>query len=178
MNIEENNMLEQKFLHHAGWFMLKFIVLFSVFEYLYFQIPDTYLRDVIFQRGLVSPCVELINYLKPNEHVLSVHSSMTSALTSLEIVRGCDGAGTIFLLVAAIFAFTTSYKTKLIGLIAGTTLLVVINHLRIIGLYFVSAYKNEWFPIIHSYIAPTFIIVVGCIFFAAWSNYAANKVTS
>ncbi|MEY4590492.1 MAG: hypothetical protein RL497_2568 [Pseudomonadota bacterium] len=173
-HIERNEALPWR---QAAWFAVKFCAFFLAMEYAYFAIPDDFLRDTLYFHVLVAPCVAVINFLNPAEQVLANHSLMTSAKASLEIVRGCDGAGTIFLLMAAVLAFSSPFKTKILGFLVGIFLLMAVNHLRIIGLYFIAAYQNSWFAPIHSYVAPTLIIMIGCVFFAVWSQYALSRHT-
>jgi exosortase family protein XrtM len=161
--------------YRAGWFVILFIATYGLFEFLYFKISDSFLIDVIYYHGLVSPCVSIINFLSAGENAIAARNIISSHGVSLEVVRGCDGAGTIFLLAAAILTFSASFKNKIIGLVSGITLLVVINLLRIISLYFVMRYQNAWFTPIHTYFAPTLIIIISCFFFAVWAQHAAKK---
>jgi exosortase family protein XrtM len=161
--------------YRTVWFLVMFILTYSLFEFLYFKIPDLFLIDVIYYHGLVSPCASIINYLRPDEHVMAAKNIISSQGISLEVVRGCDGAGTIFLLAAAVITFSASFKDKMLGLVSGVVLLAVINLFRIIGLYFVLRYEAQWFTPIHTFFAPTLIIIISCIFFAVWAQHAAKK---
>ena len=42
------------------------------------------------------------------------------------------------------------------------------NQARVVALYFVAAYRHEWFNLLHNFLMPTLIIVVCCVFFAWW----------
>ena len=57
-------------------------------------------------------------------------------------------------------------------MLAGATLVYLLNQARIIILYFVVAYRPDWFTPLHTYYIPTFLIVVVCIFFASWAMWA------
>jgi exosortase family protein XrtM len=161
--------------YRIGWFLVLFILTYSLFEFLYFKIPDLFLIDVIYYHGLVSPCASIINYLRPDEQVVAARNILSSHGISLEVVRGCDGAGTIFLLAAAVITFSASFKDKILGLVSGVILLALINLFRIIGLYFVMRYEAQWFTPIHTFFAPTLIIIISCLFFAVWAQCAAKK---
>ncbi len=159
----------------VGFFLLMFILVYGLFEFLYFKIPDLFLVDVIYHYGLALPCAAIINFLHSGESVIATRNILSANGISLEVVRGCDGAGTIFLLAAAVISFSASYKDKFFGLLSGITLLVIINLVRIIGLYFVMAYHKPWFAPIHTYFAPSFIIIVCCLFFAGWTQRVAKN---
>ena len=146
-----------------------FLGFYGLFHSLYFGLPDNVLRDVIHYYGIGLLCSSLIHFIAPLEQVSAVHNHLQSPLADLVIVRGCDGAGVLFLVMAAILAFPASLKQKLIGLLLGVAFMYTLNLVRIIGLYFVVAYHNDWFLLVHTYLAPTLFIIVACLFFAWWA---------
>ena len=152
-----------------GLQILLFFGIYGVFHTAYFQIPDEVLRDVVYYHGIGVFCSELISLIAPLEQVAAVQNHLKSPLANLEIVRGCDGAGALFLVMAAILAFPTTIKHKLVGLVLGVSLMYFLNLIRISGLYFVVAYYRDWFQLIHTYLAPTLVIILACLFFAWWS---------
>jgi exosortase family protein XrtM len=131
---------------------------------------------VIYYHGVVSVCADLINISAPQEHILPLQNHLLSSKADLEIVRGCDGAGVLFLIVSAILVFPSTWVRKLTGLILGITLIYVLNLLRIIVLYFVLVYYPDWFELLHEYIAPTLMVLVACAYFAWWAFGALHKV--
>ena len=153
-----------------------FLGFYGLFHTLYFGLPDEVLRDVVYYRGIGVFSSELIHLIAPMEQVSAVHNHLQSPQADLEIVRGCDGAGTLFLVMAAILAFPTSIKRKLVGLALGVLLMYSLNIARISGLYFVVAYHNDWFNLIHTYLAPSLLIVIACLFFAWWAWGSSKAV--
>jgi exosortase family protein XrtM len=152
-----------------------FIGCYLLLNYGYFKIPDDLFMNVIYYHGVVSICADLINLLAPLEHVLAQQNHLLSAKANLEIVRGCDGAGVLFLVVSAIVAFPSTGRRKLIGLLLGIGLIYLLNLLRISILYFVIAYRPDWFQLLHVYLAPTLMVLVGCCYFAWWAFSATEK---
>lgn len=144
-------------------------------DYGYFKIPVDLFINVIYYHGMVAICADLINWLAPLEQVLPQQNHLISAMADLEIVRGCDGAGVLFLVVSAVLVFPSGLKRKLFGLLLGIGLIYSINLLRISVLYFVIAYQPGWFQLIHTYVAPTLMVVLGCFYFAWWAFGSANK---
>ncbi|MEM7304135.1 MAG: exosortase family protein XrtM, partial [Pseudomonadota bacterium] len=106
-------------------FLLLFIAIYALFQFLYFKIPDTILKNDIYYHGIVSISADIINFFT-NENVTASENRLSSSKAILVIVRGCDGAGSIFLLIAAILAFSASIKDKVIGIISGIALLYII----------------------------------------------------
>jgi exosortase family protein XrtM len=131
---------------------------------------------VVYYHGFGVLCAQLIHFFAPLEQILAVHNHLQSPRADLEIVRGCDGAGALFLLMAAILAFPAPFKRKLKGVVLGVLLMYSLNLIRISGLYFVVAYHKDWFLLVHTYLAPTLLIVLACLFFAWWALGATHNV--
>ena len=147
---------------------LLFVGSYTLLNYAYFQIPDDMLSEA-YNRGLGTLCADLINRLAPMERVSAVQNHLVSPQADLEIVRGCDGAGALFLVISAILAFPSTITRKWIGIGLAVLLMYGLNLIRISGLYFVIAHHRDWFQLIHTYLAPTLIILIGCLFFAGWA---------
>lgn len=146
-----------------------FVGCYWLLDYGYLQVPNTAFAEVIYLHGVSKPCAELINWFSPFESVMARQNHILSGKADLEIVRGCDGAGVLFLLISAIVVFPSTWRHKLIGLAMGIALLYSLNLLRVIGLYYVIAYTPAYFLLIHTYLAPTFMVIVGCGYFFAWA---------
>jgi exosortase family protein XrtM len=165
----------ERSMYTHGWLqLLLFLGWYGAFHYAYFQIPDDVFRE-LYHRGLGTLCADLINLLAPMERVSAVQNRLVSPQADLEIVRGCDGAGALFLLISAILAFPSTITRKWIGIGLGVSLMYGLNLIRISGLYFVIAHHRDWFQLIHTYLAPTLIIVIGCLFFAGWAAGALRS---
>jgi exosortase family protein XrtM len=152
-----------------------FVGCYALLNYGYFKIPDDLFMKVIYYHGVVTICADLINMFAPMEQVLAQHNHLLSVKANLEIVRGCDGAGVLFLVVSAIIAFPSTGRRKLIGLLLGIGLIYLLNLLRISILYFVIAYQPDWFQLVHVYLAPTLMVLVGCCYFAWWAFGSTEK---
>ena len=155
--------------------IILFIGFYVLLDFGYFQIPVDLFINVIYYYGVVTICADVINFIAPLENVIAQQNHLISVKANLEIVRGCDGAGVLFLVISAILAFPAKLIRKLIGLLLGIILISMINLLRIIVLYFVVAYHSEWFSLIHTYLAPTLMVIVGGSYFAWWAFGSLNK---
>jgi exosortase family protein XrtM len=157
------------------WQLLLFVACYCLFNYLYFQVPDLFYRDVIYHYGVVKECVELINAVMPQEGVFAVQNHLLSAKADLEIVRGCDSAGVLFLLVAAVLVCPVSAGRKLVGLVLGIAWIYVLNMVRVIGLYFLIQGERNWFEFGHLYFAPSFMIIGALLFFLGWGAWESQE---
>lgn len=158
-------------------FLLLFAAIYAAFHFLYFQIPDRSLA-VAYQGIINKPAAFVINHISAEAHVKASGNRLSSPRAVLEIVRGCDGSGVFFIVTAAILASGAALKRMLVGLGTSALLVYGLNQLRVIGLYFVVAHRPEWFTALHTYYVPTLLIVIVCIFFAAWLNWAYRDVVT
>src|ERR1035437_4545628 len=94
-----------------------FVGCYALLNYGYFKIADDLFMKVIYYHGVVTICVDLINMFAPMEQVLAQHNHLLSVKANLEIVRGCDAAAVLFLVVSAIIAFPSTGRRTLIGLL-------------------------------------------------------------
>ena len=162
-----------------GYEWLQFILFvgcYALLDYGYFKIPVDLFIKVLYHHGVVTVCADLINMIAPLEHVVPKQNHLISAKANLEIVRGCDSSGVLFLVVSAILVFPSKFVRKLIGLILGIGLIYIANLLRVSTLYFVIAYYPKWFELIHVYLAPTLMVFVGCAYFALWAFGSTNNI--
>ena len=154
------------------------VVLPSVYvllHFAYFALPDDFLRDYVHYYGIVVPAATIVNFVAPHEAAAAAQGTLRSISASLSIVRGCDGAGVVFLLVAAMSAYPARLKAKLQGILAVVVLMYILNELRVVGLYFVIANRNEWFSALHNYFVPIFMILVACLFFLWWTVWTRDQ---
>ena len=154
-------------------FVAVFVALYAVLHALYFAIPDRVLRQVVHYYAIVAASAGLIKLAAPQEPVRALAGTVESPQASLSIVRGCDGAGVAFLLAAAVLAYPARKRRKLLGVAGALALAYLLNQLRVVGLYFVAAYRHDWFDLLPNFLVPTFIIVVCCVAFAWWASGSA-----
>jgi exosortase family protein XrtM len=146
-----------------------FVGTYALLNYGYLKIPDELFIKTLYYHGVVAVCADTINQFAPLEQVVGYQNHLLSTKADLEIVRGCDGVGVLLLLLSAIIAFPANLKRKLFGLALGISLLYAINLLRIGMLYFVVAYYRDWFLLTHTYVAPTLLVLLACLYFAWWA---------
>src|SRR5262249_13345955 len=148
--------------------------IYGALEGAYFLLPDDLLRD-IYHCCIISVGADIIRLFSPREPVVAVANSLQSSGVTLEVIRGCDGAGVAFLVTSAIASFPARASRKLVGAVAGIALVYLLNETRIICLFYTLTRHKPWFLQIHVYYAPTLMIVLGCIYFAWWVSFAKGQ---
>ncbi len=149
-------------------FVVRMLVYYAVLHALYFLIPISILHDGIYLQVFGRPSAWLIHLMVPAEGVTALTNRIASPHAILEIVRGCDGSGVLFLISAAVVAFPASWRMRAIGVLLGVVLVYALNLTRLTGLYFVAAYHVPWFLPLHTYFIPSLLVVIVALFFMGW----------
>ena len=83
----------------------------------------------------------------------------------MEVKFGCNGLEAILLYVAAVLAYPASAKLRLLGIILGSTLLQLLNIIRIGVLAWVLEYHEKQFALMHEYVTQSIMIALAFIVF-------------
>ena len=156
-------------------FVVRMLAYYGGFHLLYFLLPSAVLHDTIYPHLFGQPTAWLVNALIPDEAVVATANRIASPRAVLEIVRGCDGSGVLFLINAAVLAFPATWRARVAGVLLGAALVYVLNLARLAGLYVVASYRLPWFLPLHTYFVPSLLIVVMALFYLAWLAHAAPR---
>jgi exosortase/archaeosortase family protein len=91
---------------------------------------------------------------------------------SLDIIYECTPVYASALLVSGICAFPTAWKKRLGGAVAGIALMVAVNHLRVVSLFYVAGFLPERFEVAHLVVWPCLLVVVTL---TAWLTWAVRR---
>ncbi len=149
--------------------LIVFAITYLTLYWGYTRIPDAVLVKAVYYHGIVAPGVSVIQLIAPDDQVHGFGNQIVSGSNVLEIVRGCDGAGVLFLLVAAIVAARRSAARGVGGILGATLFVWLLNQARVIVLYFALAKQRTLFLPLHSYVFPSLFVLLGLIYFCAWS---------
>jgi exosortase H (IPTLxxWG-CTERM-specific) len=94
---------------------------------------------------------------------------------AMEVRDGCNGVNVVILLWAAILAYPSNLKWKLIGLGGGLAAIQAVNLLRLVSLFYLGQYSPSIFEFAHLYLWESLIIIDGMIVFGLWTKHAANR---
>lgn len=87
---------------------------------------------------------------------------------SVNIGNGCEGTDLYFLLFAAFAVVPLPWRRRALGLGVGLLLAFMLNQARIISLFFAFRSDPALFNLLHTTVAPIFLILALAIFFHAW----------
>src|SRR5215470_10860239 len=119
-------------------FLVVFVGVYGALEGLYFLVPDDFLRDVVYHRGIIAIGAHIIRLITPDDPVFASANLLQSGTLGLEVVRGCDGAGAAFLLIAAIAGYPALLSRKLLGVAVAVALTYALNEIRLVSLFYLA----------------------------------------
>lgn len=94
---------------------------------------------------------------------------------AVKVDNGCSGLEAVILICAAVLAFPTTWKMRLIGVVACSAAILGLNLVRIISLFYIGQYSTTWFEWAHLYAWDILIMVDGVIAMLLWSRYVIAR---
>lgn len=156
-------------------FVLRMLVCYGLLHALYFLVPIPVLQETVYPALFGHPTATVISWFAPDEAITVIANRLSSPRAALDIVRGCDGSGVLFLMTAAVLAFPATWRARLLGVLLGALFVYGLNLARLGGLYFIAAYRKDWFLPVHTYFMPTLLILLVALFYLRWLSQVAPQ---
>ncbi|MDA8455531.1 exosortase H [Acidovorax sp. GBBC 3334] len=86
----------------------------------------------------------------------------------VSIEAGCNGIEACIVLFAAVMAFPSTWRHKLIGLVAGFVAVQALNIVRVISLFYLGQWSTPVFNFAHEYLWQALIMVDVLIVWLLW----------
>lgn len=144
-----------------GVFALVFVLLQSAWSFA----RGTTIEHIAVAQATVVPATWLVNQLTPGVHATAVRTSIRAAGGGINVLNGCEGFEVLFLLIAALTVTPMTWRRRVLGLLAGTLLVWLLNQGRILVLFYASRADKDLFALLHGTVAPLVMIVVVTIAF-------------
>jgi exosortase H (IPTLxxWG-CTERM-specific) len=90
---------------------------------------------------------------------------------AVAIAPGCDGIEAVIILVAAVLAFPSPWKHKLIGIGIGFIAIQALNLVRIISLFYMGQWSQVAFDWFHLYLWQALIVLDALAVWLIWLRY-------
>jgi exosortase H (IPTLxxWG-CTERM-specific) len=94
---------------------------------------------------------------------------------SIAVKKGCDAVEPGWIFAAALLAFPTAWKKKLLGMIVGLSFLMVLNLMRVMSLYWIGTRYGAFFNTAHLEVWPALFILVSALLVALWLRWVKPK---
>ena len=107
--------------------------------------------------------------------VKAVGTVMWSPTFALDVKNGCNGVEAVLLLVAAIFAFPATLRSRLVGMGIASIAIQLLNLLRLGSLFWLGEHHRRIFDFFHVAVWQSLVILAAISIFVLWSLKFAEK---
>lgn len=97
-----------------------------------------------------------------------------SSIGSVEIIRECTAVYPTAMFLAAVFAYRTSWRRKLAGVVGGILAIQCLNVVRIISLMFVQQHYPDAFEYMHMVVWQSLIVFLTALLWLLWATEFAQ----
>jgi exosortase H (IPTLxxWG-CTERM-specific) len=94
---------------------------------------------------------------------------------AVSIEAGCNGVEATIILVAAMVAFPSTWKAKLLGILVGFVAIQAMNLARIISLFYIGQWNETAFEWAHLYVWQSLIALDVLIVFLIWLRLQVRR---
>ncbi len=160
---------------------LKFLVLFALFLGLFFGVASF----PIFQRAVFPGYLKLnadasaaiLRFFGEKVSVQDKTVTLTKggAPYAITIERGCDAIQPSALFCAAVLASPVALMPRISAVLAGTTLLMMLNFVRILSLCYIRGYWPSAFEVMHLDVWQALFILFAIVLWGLWASWQAHR---
>ena len=159
--------------------MIRFFLLFLLIQGVLFtaELTPPAQQYVVqpFTSGLAWVSAQLIELTGRDIIATGVIIRDVSTQFAVEIAAGCNGVEAMILLIAAMLAFPSPWRYKLIGILVGLSAIQVLNLARIVSLFFLGMWNETAFEWAHLYIWQALIMLDALIVWLLWLRALPRK---
>lgn len=128
----------------------------------------------VYLRANAQAAGAILQFSGSDVHVVG-NSLVSSAGASIQIERGCDAVEPSALFVAAVLASPVRLGSRLVAAVLGTVVLMVLNLVRVISLYWVRVHYPSAFETMHLDVWQALFIILALALWAVWASRAARR---
>ena len=91
------------------------------------------------------------------------------------VTSECTAVNAVFLFISFVLAYSSTFKSKALGLISGIPLIVVANILRLVVLGWATEYWPSQAHLLHDYVWETIFLFFIIVLWFLWINLVVNR---
>jgi len=147
---------------------LTFALVFSLLQLTWQALRDTAAGRLLIEDAIVHPAAAAVNLLTPQVHARAAGSTVKARGGGLNIINGCEGTETLFLLAAAFTVAPLSRRARAAGFLLGVPVVFAVNQLRILALFYANRGHPALFDLLHATVTPIAVVVLVAGYFHVW----------
>lgn len=105
-------------------------------------------------------------------------TSIMSPRFSVNVIQGCDSIYPTAMLWAALLAYPSTLRSKLIGMCGGAIVLFIINIIRIVTMFYIGIYVPSLFDMVHVYAWQALFILLTLAVWLLWAAKISRAPTN
>ena len=152
------------------WFGAKFCIL-TVLFYLFLLLPVCKHMVSAFTVMDARLSGVILNFLGQHNHVIGV-TLWSGDKSVISVLPLCSGFDFLCLFTAAVLVFPVPFAKKLPGMLIGIPLLLALNLVRIMSLFFIGIHYPRVFTIVHEEIWAMILVIASIILYITWIRWA------
>ncbi|MBI1805521.1 MAG: exosortase H [Ignavibacteria bacterium] len=99
---------------------------------------------------------------------------ISSTRFSVQIVKGCESLYPTAMLWAAMIAYPSSWRWKLMGIVGGAIILFILNVVRVISMFYIGIFFPSLFDMVHIYAWQALFILLTLGIWLLWAAKASK----
>jgi exosortase/archaeosortase family protein len=147
---------------------LLFAAAFGALQLAWQSVAGTSVGHAVIDGGIVAPAALIGQILTPHLGVHAVGHQLRGPAGGINIVNGCDGTETLFLLVAGFLVAPLPWGSRLKGIAAGVPLVYVLSLVRILALFYAHQTDLGLFDLLHGIVTPVLMVLSIAVFYYFW----------
>lgn len=161
----------------AKWPIVRFVGLFGLFMSLAYACEITpSIRKHVFPAYLRHNARVSGIILRAMGEDASVHDrSISSPRYALEVQHGCNALLPTALFVSAVLACPVSFTSKIPGILIGGMVLMVMNLVRIVTMFYAGIHFRNSFDAIHNEVWPAIFVCLSVFLWVTWAVWARER---
>lgn len=100
---------------------------------------------------------------------------ISSPRFALEVQHGCNALLPTALFISAALASPVRFRTKIPGILIGGTVLMAMNLVRIISMYYTGIQIPNFFSTMHKDVWPTIFVSLSVLLWVLWAIWARKR---
>lgn len=148
--------------------LLLFLATFLALQYAWEMSRGTALERLVIHDLTVRPAAWIIDRVWPDAGVEAREHRLVGPRGRLNVLNGCEGLETLFLLLAAFVAYPFGWRARLLGMGLGSLLVFVLNQGRIVALWHAFTGDRALFGILHGTVLPLALVAACLVFFLSF----------
>jgi exosortase/archaeosortase family protein len=157
---------------------LLFVLVFGALQLGWQMLDGGALHHLLIDEGIVAPAARAVHVLSPDLPVQAAGHRLLEPHGGLNIVNGCDGMETLFMLLAAFAVAPIPVRARISGLLVGIPITYILNQVRILVLFYAHRGDSESFDVLHGIVTPILMVVSIVAFYYVWLRRSQQYVVS